>query len=155
MPNGETRVLALKAAYRDLIRACGGQERCALLLGISQSRISEAASINHLDKSPRLDHVAMLEADCGSPVVTKFLADALQHRVVRVEPGQHLEPHDQLARIISGSAEVSSGLALALADGKVSPSEALRLKHQALVALDNLQAYLAELDAVLKEGSPS
>lgn len=150
MPDRETRVLALKASFRDLIRACGGQERCAELLGISQSRISEASSINHMDKSPRLDHVMILEADCRSPIVTRFMADASHHRVVSIEPGKTQDPHLHLAQIIGGNAKAAMGLAGALADGRIMPSEALALKAQALAALDNLQSYLGELDRIIK-----
>lgn len=62
--------LTLKAGFRDLVRAAGGQERAALITGTSQSRVSENASAHCPDCTPRVHHVAILEADARLPVIT-------------------------------------------------------------------------------------
>lgn len=145
--------LQLKAAFRDLVKLAGGQERCALLLGISQARISEACSVNHLERSPRLDHVAMLEEDTDEPVVTKLLAQLAGCDLVALDRADPLDPHLHLARIIKETGDVTSAMSQALADGAISTDEARTLRAEADAAILVLQEFTAQLTAVLSKGA--
>lgn len=145
--------LQIKAAFRDLVKLAGGQERCALVLGISQARISEACSVNHPERSPRVDHVALLEDDTNTPVVTRLLAKMTLHDLVPLNPGDPLDPHLHLARIIKETGDVTSAMSQALADGAISQDEARSLRKEADAAILVLQELSAQLTTVISGGS--
>lgn len=153
MPQRADLNLQIKAAFRDLVKLAGGQERSALVLGISQARISEACSVNHPERSPRVDHVAVLEADADQPVVTKLLAQLAGQVRVALDPSDPLDPHLHLARIIKETGDVTSAMSQALADGRISPAEARGLRAEADAAILVLQEFTAQLTTLLSEGS--
>ena len=148
----ETLLLAVKAAWRDLVKAAGGQERAALLTRTSQSRISEAASVAHMDRAPRADHVAVLEADCGVPIVTRMLADRARFTLSPKGVHRTADPHVHLAAIITETAELTAFTAQALADGKVSVAEARDWRRKAQDAITALQALDAQMNGILRGG---
>jgi hypothetical protein len=143
--------IGLKAHFRDLVTACGGTKRAAEIAGMQASHLSEAMAAHNLERWPRIDHVALLESECGAPIVTKALADAAGFDIVRRDAqAPHLKPLDHLRSIMKESAEVHQGLADALADARIDPRErrALLLEvDQALAGLNNLR-----LDLLKAEG---
>lgn len=146
------RVLEIKAAFRDLIKDAGGQDRAALIAGLTQSKISEAASVNHLDRGPRVDHVAALEAETQSPRITKLLAEFAGCELVPLGTAKAGDPHVHLARIIKESGDVTAHTSQALADGKISAKEAAALKREAREAIEALQTFVAQMSDIIEAG---
>lgn len=145
-----TATLALKAAFRELLRLNGGQDCAARLLATSQSRISENASPHHPDCTPRIHQIAALEADAQSPIVTKVLAQLQGYELVPLGSFQTEDPHLHLARIIKDTGEVTGAISQSLADGKISQDEARRLKREADEAIDALHGFVAQMNGLIE-----
>lgn len=148
---GTETYLAIKAAFRDLVKASGGQVRAVHVTRGCQSKLSEAMSPEHLERFPALDQVADLEAEAGAPVVTKLLAGMAGFDLVpRIASGTDASLYQHLAAIVKEAGEVESIMASALADGTVDAAERKRLKseaHEAITALHNL---IASVDASMR-----
>lgn len=135
----------LKAYFRDLVDACGGTKRAAEKVGGHASHISEAMAVHNLERWPRLDHVAILEADCGQPIVSRFLADRL---------GFGLEPHagrpggdlpHVFASAMKEMADVQVAYVTAVANHHVDAAERAELVKQATQAIDSLQEFIVSV----------
>lgn len=148
--------LALKALWRDLVAACGGPCRAATITRGCQSRISEAMAPHATDRFPALDQVYDLELECGSPIVTRFMADRHDFDLVP-RPGAPARPatlHHHLARLIVETADVEAGLATAIADGRLDPSERATLRREIDQAMAQLNRLRADLGPALREVGP-
>lgn len=115
----------VKAAQRDLIRLAGGIERAADLTSISKSHIGRMNNATDGELMP-LSAVVALEADTGQPLVTAVLAETNGRRLTdpeaeRVADVSVLSMHAELMR---QTAEIANGMAIAIADGRVTPAEA-------------------------------
>lgn len=139
----------LKAAQRDLISRAGGIERAAAITSTSTSQMGRFANGNDGALMP-LPVVLSLEADTGIALVTSVMALAngrsLQvQRVAAPSPSGLLMSHSDLMR---QSAELTQSMALAIADGQVSPAEAEKLDRIAAElfrALEKLRMGLANI----------
>lgn len=100
-----------------------------------------------------VSHFTVLEDDAGAPVVTKLLAQLAGHGLVALDPSDPLDPHLHLARIIKETGDVTSAMSQALADGRISPSEARALRSEADAAILVLQELTAQLTTAISEGS--
>ena len=149
---GHHQIFEIKAAFRELVKLAGGQEYVARLTGMPQSKISEAGSVNHEDRAPRVDHVAALEAETGRPLITKLLADFAGLELAPAGSFKIGDPHLHLA-IIKESGDVTAAISQALADGQISPSEARSLKRQADEAIDALQSFVAQMNGIKRDFS--
>lgn len=119
---------ALKAATRRLVAACGGQESAVLIEGMPITRhqtFSEAGLVSQPDKFLRIDVTALLEADCGTPFVTRELAKLSGHELVRLPAS--LRGNAPLARATGAAmrevGQVFDRLGQALDDGKLTSAE--------------------------------
>ncbi len=116
----------IKGATRDLIRLCGGIERCAQLTGYSDTQASRWQCPGETATIP-LPAVVVLEADCGLPTVTSALA-ALNGRTVAApeSPGDAMRRSilANFACVTAKSAAMQSAVSDALADRIVTPAEA-------------------------------
>lgn len=65
----------LKALVRQLVKAVGGVEACAVELGVTPQRISQLQKADHPDQMSFLA-ICRLEAACGQAVVTGAAAKA-------------------------------------------------------------------------------
>jgi hypothetical protein len=135
---------ALKTRFRGLINRVGGFEAASAALGHSVSRLSEAASIHHADRAPRVDHIAELEQIAGEPLVTACLAQLAGHTLVPI-PSMSGEAGTALAAVLRGAGDVGARTALALADGKVDDAE----RGELLEGLQALANAVAQAQAVL------
>lgn len=143
----------LKRATAQLVRAYGGQEAAAMLVGRAQSRLSDWGSVNRPDFMP-IDAVAALEAVthgvAGHPHVTRALAMASGHALIKLPdavPGE-ADVFGWLANLSKEAGEVMGELGTALADDRrVDRGEAARIRTQ----LHELQTLLAGMDAGLAE----
>lgn len=138
--------LGLKAAFRDLVALCGGVNRaCGLTLGC-QSKMSEAMSPAHMERMPTLRQIADLEAECGVPVVTRFLATLAGFTLSpTVAKATNKTMHGHLSQIIRDSSDFTASLAVALSDGKLDPRERASLISQVNHLMDDLQSAKAGL----------
>lgn len=115
----------LKAAQRDLIDRCGGILRCEQLTGFSKSHVGRWNNPNEGDVMP-IGAVVVLERDCGQALITAVMAEANGRRLTdpdaeRASEVNVLTAHADLMR---QGAELANSIACAIADGKVTPSEA-------------------------------
>lgn len=138
--------LELKAYFRDLVTACGGPKRAAEITGGQASHISEAMAAHHPERWPRLDHVAMLEAECGQPILTAVLADRSGYALQAVSTvGAQGSPLGHLSRIVSEVRDVECGILNAMQDGQLSAAERRDVRRQAQEAIAALNALCADL----------
>lgn len=138
--------LELKAYFRDLVTACGGPKRAAEITGGQPSHISEAMAAHHPERWPRLDQIAMLEAECGQPIVTAALADRSGYALQAVSPqASHCSPLAHLARIVTQVRDVECSVLNAMQDGQLSAAERRDVRRQAQEAIAALNALCADL----------
>jgi len=136
----------LKAYFRDLVTACGGPKRAAELVGAQPSHISEAMATHTLERWPRLDHVALLEADCGQPIVTSALADRSGYSLTCVTASDaNTSPLAHLHRIVSEVRDVECGILHAMQDGQLTAAERRDIRRQVQEAVAALNALCADL----------
>lgn len=100
----------LKSAWRDLVKACGGLDRVAeITRAKNKSHASEYGAPHCLERFPPLDVIADLEADCGTPIVTRILADMLGFDIAAREAKPASQPLRALmARMIKETGEATS-----------------------------------------------
>lgn len=143
--------LTLKAATRRLVKACGGQESCVLIEGIGNERhqhFSEVGLPTFATKFLRLDQVALLEADCGQPEISRELARATGHKLVKLPRAMAAEaPVPALLSIAKESTEVVSTGWDALADGQITPKERGKMRKEIADAVEALLELDARLEA--------
>ncbi|MCO5734106.1 hypothetical protein [Rhizobium sp. SSA_523] len=136
----------MKAAQRDLIEACGTVRRVEEKYAYGKSTIGRWS--NPLDATLMpLNAVVALEADCGIPFVTQVLAELSGRRLTDPEEERAAEvcvmaSHAELMR---QTAELANSIAMAIADGKVTPTEAHTVDRVAA----NLQTATSDVRAAL------
>lgn len=121
----KSQFFRLKAATRDLIDMAGGIERAAGITAHGKSTVQRWRSAEHADVMP-LTAVLLLEADTGSPLVTRAMA-ALQGFDLVATGGQGDEVRPGLlqrwAAFNSAFSALAGGMAFAMADGEVTVTE--------------------------------
>jgi hypothetical protein len=122
----------IKAATRDLVKACGGVERSADLAHVGKSTVARWYSLKDEDIIP-ISAVLSLEADCDMPFVTQIMADLngrslTDQDAVRDTAGCLTTGHNNL---MGKFAELTTELVAAKADGVVTPAEAEVLDRKA------------------------
>lgn len=126
----------IKAATRDLVKACGGIERAAEISLVGKSTVGRWQHAGEEDIIP-LPAVLALEADCDRPFVTRVMADlngrGLTDPQAAAEAAQCLNRRlNALMRHFGG---LTTEVASAKADGVVSPTEA-EMVDRAAAALE-------------------
>ncbi|MDI7864326.1 hypothetical protein MRS76_20515 [Rhizobiaceae bacterium n13] len=147
----------VKAAQRDLIERCGGIGRAEALTGFSKSQVGRWNNPNDPDVMP-LGAVKALECDCDRPLVTSVMAEATGRRLTDPDADRAAEVHVMTAHaeLMRQSAELSHAMALAIADGHFTPSEATtvdRVASSLEKAASELRASMAVIKA--RGGSPA
>lgn len=139
---------ALKGAFRDLVQAAGGNVRAARVSRADGGRISRYGAPHEGMHAP-IDVVADLEQDIGDPIVTRQLADIAGYVLVPKAQAEALglNFHGHFADVTRSTSAVETGIADALCDGEVSPSEAADL----LPRVRRAHTELAELEADLSQ----
>ena len=137
--------LAIKGATRDLVDAAGGHKRVGDISRTTTPKISEACAPHAMHRFAAIDVVADLEAETGTPFVTRCLADLagfdLTPRSIKRDP----DMLGHLARIARESGDVVAGLSAAMADNRLTEKEKALLRKEARDAIERLR----ELDAAL------
>lgn len=144
-------ILRLKAAQRDLIEACGGCARAGEKSGHSKSTVGRWMDGADPTLMP-LSAVRMLEIDCNQPFVTAVMAEASGRRLT--DPAEEraadicvMRSH---AEVMRQMAELANDMAMALADGRVTPAEAARgdrIAAQGQAAINELRGAFAAIKA--------
>lgn len=138
----------LKAHFRDLVTACGGPKRAASLCHTQPIHISEMMAGHVPERWPRVDHVAILEADCGQPIVTTALADRIGYAIEAVHPDrENISAIGHLYQVTTETHQVVDALIAALGDGQIDEGERRDIRasaHRAIAALQRLCADLAD-----------
>lgn len=148
---------ALKAATRRLVKACGGQEACALLPTVDKARhqyFSEVGSIEHPKTFLRLDLVPALEGDCGLPIVTALLAQATNHVLVPLPAvARTRSPLGKITgEAMKETSEVFARIGAFLDDGTLSVTEGAQLDREIDEAIIKLLALRAQVDFEVEQG---
>ena len=148
---------ALKAATRRLVKACGGQESCALIAGIGTVRHQHFSEVGAPDRPTeflRLDRVMLMEADCGQPIITDVLARATNHRLVPLPLiASTRTPLGRVtAQAMKETADVFVRLGGFLDDGVLNATEGAQLDREIDEAILKLLALKAEAGALVERG---
>ncbi|WP_411033816.1 hypothetical protein [Shinella sp. BYT-45] len=141
----------VKAAQRDLIERCGGILRVETISGFSKSQVGRWNNPSDPDLMP-IGAVRALEADCGAALVTGVLAEANGRRLTdpEEERAQNVCVMLSHAEVLRQAAELANGMANAIADGQVTPTEARNIDRLAAGlerAAHGLRASLAAVKA--------
>lgn len=137
--------IELKAYFRDLVEACGGTKRAAEKVGGHASHVSEAMATHITDRWPRLDHVAILESECGQPLVTRYLADQLGFDLAQRDGKSLGDLPQAFAVAMKEMADVQVAYAAAIANREVDTAERAELVKQANQAIASLQNFIIAL----------
>lgn len=140
----------LKTAFRVVIQHVGGLEAARAVTGYPTSRLAAAYDLAQLDRMPRCDHVADLEAVAGTPLVTFHLARLSGHTLLPLGDAAGLEGK-ALAAVLGAAGELGQRAMEAMADGRLDEAERARLLDQ----LGTLQRGVAQAMAVLAGAAPA
>lgn len=146
----------IKAATRDLVKACGGIERAGEIAHAGKSTVSRWQHAGEEDIIP-LPAVLALEADCDRPYVTRIMADLNGRGLTDPEAvadvaGSLTTHHNEVMRQF---ADLTTSVVSATADGVVSPAEAEIVDRDAAAmerALADLRRKMAAKKAGLSDG---
>lgn len=140
----------LKAAQRDLIDRCGGIARAEAITGFSKSQVGRWNNANDPDLMP-LGAVRALEKDCGSPLITTVMAEANGRRLTDPEAEKRAEVNvlSAHAEMMRQAAEVAHSVAMAVADGTVTPAEAATV-DRSLAMMERATSEMRSALAVIK-----
>lgn len=122
----------MKAAQRDLIKACGGIERSAEIAEISAAQIGRCNN-TETDDLLSARAKAKLEADCGYPWVTRAELQLLGfdiHKTAAINSDQVADVHSTTSRVVAEASDVMRAYSLALADGKITLADIAMLQKE-------------------------
>jgi len=117
----------IKAATRDLVKACGGVVRAGDLASVSKSEVGRWQSPGDPGVIG-IPAAMVLEAECGCAYVTAVMAENAGRRLVEADGAVSVA--DLLGRqgaVARSSAELVAEIAEAAADGRITAAEAERI----------------------------
>lgn len=123
----------LKAAMHDLIDRAGGIERAAELCSYSKSAVGRW-HCRHAEDFMPLAAVLTLEAETGSPLVTRAMA-GLNGLECSAAPTGEAHVMGAYVQLTAATATLNAEVAAAVQDGVLTPSEQTRI-DQAASAVD-------------------
>lgn len=145
----------IKAATRDAIVRSGGVVRAGEITLASKTEASRWQSVTDEAIIP-IPAALALEAEIGMPVITEAMAD-LQGRRLSDDVAAASEATCLIrdnAEVLRQTAELATSMALALADGKITPAEAERIDRSAR-ALDAAVGDMRRNLACVRAGGPA
>jgi len=143
----------LKAAQRDLIKQCGGIERSADISSFGKSTVGRWNNATDAELMP-MTAVLLLEAECGTPLVTSVMADLNGRRLADPDEfGQGVgNILSRYAETVRHAGELMATGAQAFADNKVTPAEATQLDRVAADVERSLSEFRRLLAGARSEG---
>lgn len=146
--------MALKAAFRRLTKAVGGQESAATITRVDFQRIGRYGRAHEAMFAP-VDVVADLEADAGEPMVTRALADLQGYLLVPKPPTQgDAEWVEHLGALAKEAGEAIAKLGQAFAHGGTITADEVRdmeLRREVAEAMEVLARIDKALESVERE----
>lgn len=142
--------LALKAAFRDLVKAVGGGSRAETLTRVNATLLSKYGAAHESVFAPN-DVVSDLEEDCGDPIVTRVLAQLRGYDLIPIGTVVANEEGfiKHAADISRTHGDVASSLLVALADGRgVDPKEAAQIIPAVRASVTQKMELLSDLERV-------
>lgn len=121
----------VKALFRQLVKAAGGVEACAVELGISFQRVSHLQNASNGDE-PTYRQLRVLESIVGKAIVT-----GSHVRSIEGEVDEKLK--DAVVGAVTATAEALSAVHLMDADGQRSEGEVRDVQQRTLRALTEAQ----------------
>lgn len=145
----------IKAAQRDLIKLCGGLDRCVELTSISRSHLGWMQNAADGEIMP-IPAVLALEADCGQPLMTSVMAGISGRRLTDPDEEQAVSACvlSTYAEYKRDDAELGVEVALSMADGDFTPSEITRADRKAAKVQEKLSDFRAALASGKAIGGP-
>jgi len=136
----------IKAAQRDLIKLCGGLDRCVEISSISRSHLGRMQNPADPEIMP-ISAVLALEADCGQALITSVMAGINGRRLTDPEDEQAVSACvlSTYADYRREDAELGVEVALSMADGDFTPSEITRADRKAAKVQEKLTDFRAAL----------
>lgn len=149
----EAWMYRVKAAQRDLVEACGTVRRIEERFSFGKSTVGRWTNGADPTLMP-IEAVVALESECGIPYVTSVLAELHGRRLSdpnedAAGSGCVMSSHAELLR---GAAELTTGLAVAIADGKVTPAEAASIDKVASKMQDAMADMRSALAGIKAKG---
>lgn len=151
MPVSEAWMFRVKAAQRDLVEACGGIKRVESRFNYGKSTVGRWNDAGDPTLMP-LGAIVALESDCGIPYVTGALAEVNGRRLSDPDEDKAsdvcvMTSHAELLR---HTAELANGMAVAISDSRVTPTEAQTIDRIAASmqnAINDMRGALAAIKA--------
>lgn len=138
--------LRLKAAFRDLVAAAGGNVRAATLSRADSARLSRYGAVQETTQAP-IDVIAALEREVGEPIVTRVLAELAGYELVPrekpVETGQAMLVH--VGEIAGSAGQLLAELSSAVADQTITPTERETIDERARDAITQIEELRSDL----------
>ena len=141
----------VKRATHHLVRECGGIVDAADIARVSKSAMGRWSGAGDPDIITWPAMLA-LEAFCGKPLVTVVLADLNGQRLVEHEDVCVVTIATHHAEAMRHAADLMATGAAALADGKITPTEAAQMDRAAGDLEARLMALRSKLAAVSPKG---
>lgn len=154
VPNANARFFLLKAKQRDLIAACGGQIRSAEICHYGKSTVGRWADPNSPELMP-LDALFALEEECGRYDMSEAIASARGRRLADCDEASAADNASIMSRQAEAAvhfAELMSAAAMAFADNRLTPAEALLIDRAAAKLGLAVEALRKAAAAVRAEG---
>jgi hypothetical protein len=136
---------SLKAAYSDLVDACGGDDKAGVLAQKSGTQMHRYTDPGEPECHMPLIVVMALEAHCGEPHVTRFMALQTQHVLVSTGEGYSDAIAVHMGKIGQDTGSLYKQFADAIADGTLSRKEIARLLAAAFKDLNSIAALIGDL----------
>lgn len=136
--------LRLKAGFRDLVDAAGGNARAARVSRAAGSMLSRYGAIHEQTQCP-IDIVADLEQETNDPIVTRILADLAGYVLVpkTAAPATSETILGHLSDVHAATSDLQAELIRDAADGAIDDEEAARIEARC----DAAEQQIAELRA--------
>ncbi len=132
--------LALKAATRAALALAGGVARFELATRVQAPALSKYAAPQETIAFLPIDVAADLDRDIGAPVIAEALAALAGYRLVPADAPAAGTPNlADVARIMRETCDVSDALTAALADGRVTRTEARAIDREIEEAIRELR----------------
>lgn len=153
IPNANARHFLLKAKQRDLIAACGGIERAAGVCNFGKSTVGRWANADSPELMP-LEAVFALEEECGRHDMSEAIAALRGRRFAdaAVSPQANASVMARHAEAMVQMGELMQTGAMAFADGRLTPAEAVGMDRAAATLERALADYRQSLAGVRADG---
>lgn len=144
---------SLKEAYSHLVDACGGDVAAGNLAQKSKSQIQRYTDEAEPDVHMPVTVALALEASCGNPFVTRFMALATNHILLNTTTKDDAPLAQDLAAVGREMALLFEEFGASLSDGKIDGPEAAKIEARAMAGISALASVISETRRITKGGA--